>query len=438
VDFVGAWIVTFLGVDLSDGIKRRHVVAYLLVALISSAYAGAMATLQPGLLNVIGLSQQDQGMATGMLAALQEIILILSLGFIGALADRVGRRPIYVFGLLATAVGFGVYPYASNLIELAAARIIVAIGSAAMIGMMVTVIADYTQDRTRGHANGLQGFVATLGAFVPPILAGLPMVFVGQGLTELAAQRATFAVAGSMGVLAAAIALFGLAPHARSIASSVKIPFMKLVSEGLSAAREKGTALSYAAAFISRGDLAVTGAFMFLWLVQTGVASGLAPSAAMGSVAAPRVFVVVFGAMIGALAMGLLADRVRRVSAVAIAAGLASVAYIAMGIVKDPTATWVFGLLALMGVAEISAFVSSQALVGQRAPAPIRGAVLGFFGVAGAIGILVATLAGGVLFSKVAPSAPFLVFGCLNLIVFVAALVVRAQEAGLPEPSANA
>ena len=86
---------------------------------------------------------------------------------------------------------------------------------------------------------------------------------------------------------------------------------------------------------------------------------------------------------------------------------------------------WVFYLLAFMGVAEISAFVSSQALVGQQAPARRRGAVIGFFGVSGAIGILVGTAGGGWLFREVGPSAPFVLFGALNLLVFIWSLRVR-------------
>jgi MFS family permease len=352
-----------LGVDLSDGIKGRHLWAYLLVALISSAYAGAMAVLQPGLLAVMGVERAAQGIVTGQLSALQEVILIATLGPVGALADRVGRRPIYVFGLLATAAGFALYPDAGSLTQLALIRVIVALGSAAMIGMMVTVIADYTRESTRGHANGLQGFVATLGAFIPPILAGLPAAFVKGGMAEIQAQHATFAAAGAMGILGAVVALVGLAPHALQVTGTAKVSLLEILGKGAKAAKDRGILLSYSASFISRGDLAVTGAFVFLWLVQTGVASGLSPSLAMGQVAAPRVFMVVGGAMIGALLMGWLADHVRKVTAVACAAGLASIAYLAMGLVNDPTAPWVFGLLAVMGVAEISAFVSSSVSV---------------------------------------------------------------------------
>ena len=54
---------------------------------------------------------------------------------------------------------------------------------------------DRSTNKTRGIANGIQGFIATLGAFIPPILAFLPSQFVARGYTETAAQQATFAIA---------------------------------------------------------------------------------------------------------------------------------------------------------------------------------------------------------------------------------------------------
>ena len=176
----------------------------------------------------MGIDFATQGQVTGKLSALQEVVLILSLGPIGAIADRIGRKPVYVFGLLATALGFALYPFAQTVGQLAGFRIIVAIGGAAMIGMMVTVIADYTQNSTRGHANGLQGFVATLGAFIPPLLAELTAYYVAQGVNELAAQKFTFGLAGSMGVLGALIALIGLSPNAGRIAKGVRTKFSEI------------------------------------------------------------------------------------------------------------------------------------------------------------------------------------------------------------------
>ncbi len=420
---------SLLGIRLSDGIRKSHMRAYLAVAFISSSYAGALAVLQPGLLQVMGIDKGQQAMLTGGLSALQEIVLILLMGVMGALSDRIGRRPVYVAGLLLTGAGFALYPHAANVTQLVLFRLIVAVGCAAMIGMMVTVVADYARDESRGKANGLQGLLATLGAFVPPLLASLPTFFAQQGHTELSAQQLTFAIAGALGGLGGMIAFFGLSPAPVCQTPRNESTLTQQLRKGMRAARDQRTALSYGAAFISRGDLAVTGAFMSLWLVQYGVSTlGLTPSEAMFQLAVPRTLAVVTGALLGSILMGQLADRIDRVSAVALAAGMAACVYLGVFMITDPTTDWVMGLLFCMGIAEISAFVSSQALVGQQAPAADRGAVIGFFGVSGAIGILVGTAGGGWLFSYFQPSAPFVLFGCLNALVCIWALLLRHRE----------
>ncbi|MGI9238784.1 MAG: MFS transporter [Woeseiaceae bacterium] len=417
-----------LGIELSRGISATNLWAYFYAVLISSAYAGSLATLQPGVLQVMGIPFSEQGSLTGSLAAMQELLFIVLLGLVGAVSDKVGRKTVYVAGLLTTSLGFALYPTADSVAELVVYRIIVAIGSAAMLGMMVTVIADYSTNKTRGKANGVQGFIATLGAFVPPFLSALPAQFVAKGYTELAAQQATFAIAAALGVSAAIIAMFGLAPKATQLAASARESVGRILMDGARAARDKGIALSYGAAFISRGDLAVTGAFLGLWLVQHGMKTqGLTPSEAMASLVMPAILAVVAGALVGSILMGIVADRISRAAAIPVASGLAAAVYMSIFFVSDPTEGWVKGLLFIMGVAEISAFVSSQALVGQQAEPQHRGAIMGFFGVAGAFGILIGTKGGGFLFDAYGPSSPFVVFGFLNLVVFVWGLIVFRQ-----------
>lgn len=414
-----------LGIELSPAITPTHLWAYFYAVLISSAYAGSLATLQPGVLQVMGIPFAEQGNLTGNLAAMQEVLFIVLLGLVGAISDKVGRKAVYIFGLLTTAIGFALYPTASSISELVVYRIIVAFGSAAMLGMMVTVIADYSTNKTRGKANGVQGFIATLGAFIPPFLSALPAHFVSKGYSELAAQQATFSVAAALGLSAAIIAYFGLAPKATQIAASARESVARILQDGAKAARDRGIALSYGAAFISRGDLAVTGAFLGLWLVQYGMQNhGMTPSEALAALVMPAILAVVSGALIGSLLMGILADKISRAAAIPVASGLAAAVYMSIFFVEDPTAGWVKGLLFIMGVAEISAFVSSQALVGQQAEPQHRGAIMGFFGVAGAFGILIGTKGGGMLFDAYGPSTPFVVFGALNLLVCVWGLLV--------------
>ncbi|MGJ8668746.1 MAG: MFS transporter [Oceanococcus sp.] len=428
-----------LGIQLVPGVRPRHLWCYLLVAIISSAYAGALAVLQPGLLHAMGIPHGEQATLTGNLAALQELVFILLLGPIGALADRVGRRLVYTVGLLLTGLGYTLYAHAGSVNELIALRLIVALGSAAVIGMMVTVIADYPQEQDRGKANGLQGLVATLGAFVAPMLLPLPALFAGKGMDQLAAQQATFAVAGSLGAFAAVIAAVGLSGQAGRVERSAQVPLKALLAQGIKSTRDPAIALACAAAFTSRGVLAVTGAFMSLWLVQYGTAElNMSASDAMNKLALPRVLMIVSGALVGAILMGFISDRVRRVTAVALASGVTTVVYTSLFMVDDPTAPWVFVLLGLMGIAEISAFVSSQALVGQQAPAVLRGVIIGFFGMAGAVGILVGTTAGGYMFRDIGPSAPFIMFGAINAVVCVWALLLRRDPDQMPLKDAEA
>lgn len=409
-----------LGIELSPKITPAHLWAYLYAVLISSAYAGALAVMQPGVLQTMGIPFEEQGSLTGNLAAMQEVIFFVLLLYFGAKSDKVGRKAVYVFGLLTTAAGFALYPTAGSIPMLFGYRAIIAVGSAAMIGMMVTVIADYSTNKTRGKANGIQGFVAVLGAFIPPFLAGLPMQFVAKGYSEVAAQQATFGIVAALGVSAAIIGFFGLAPKATQVTAAAGESISRILRDGAKAARDKGIALSYGAAFISRGDLAVAGAFVGLWLSIYGQQNfGMTQSEVMGQLIMPAILTVVTGALVGSLLMGYIADRISRAAAITLAAGFAAAIYMSMYFVTDPTAPFVKVLLFLMGVAEISAFVSSQALCGQQANPEHRGAIFGFFGVSGAVGILIGTKGGGMLFDQVGPSSPFVIFGSLNLLVFL-------------------
>jgi hypothetical protein len=51
--------------------------------------------------------------------------------------------------------------------------------------------------------------------------------------------------------------------------------------------------------------------------------------------------------------------------------------------------------------------------------------LLAFFGVSRAFGILLGTAGGGWLFATFGPSTPFVLFGFLNLVVFLRSLKVR-------------
>jgi MFS family permease len=132
-------------------------------------------------------------------------------------------------------------------------------------------------------------------------------------------------------------------------------------------------------------------------------------------------------ALLWALVFMALADRVNRVSAVIAAMTLAFVGYTWVGLADDPFSPMIFAAAIMMGIGEMSAILSGQALLGQEAPIHIRGAVFGLAGIFGSLGILTANLLGGWLYDVWTRAAPFFVIGVCNLLILAFAVFVRLQ-----------
>ena len=191
-----------------------------------------------------------------------------------------------------------------------------------------------------------------------------------------------------------------------------------------SAADNPRLALAYGAAFIGRGDFVIIGAFFSLWVTQAGIAAGLTTGASVAR--GGMLFgILQLGAMGWAFFMGLIADRVNRVTGLCIALTLATVSYLLLGQVADPFAAGFIPVALLVGVGEISVIVASSALLGEQAPAVERGPVVGLFNAIGGAGILFATVAGGYVFDHLGPTVPFTMMGLLNAVLLAAAVVVR-------------
>jgi MFS family permease len=124
-------------------------------------------------------------------------------------------------------------------------------------------------------------------------------------------------------------------------------------------------------------------------------------------------------------------DRFNRVTAMAIGAGLGAIGFTSMGLVEDPLATSAIPFIVLLGIGQVSCFSCAQALIGQEAPVKERGAVLGTFGLFGAVGIIIATGVGGWLFDHWIHAGPFVLVGLANTVIVGLALLVRWKSPGV-------
>ncbi len=117
----------------------------------------------------------------------------------GTLADRFGRRRLYLAGLGLFAVASLACGLAPSVGTLVAARIVQGVGGAAMFATTAALIAITYHGRRRGTAFGVWGAVNGLAAACGPLLGGL--------LTEAWGWRSIFLVNLPVAVVAVALTL---------------------------------------------------------------------------------------------------------------------------------------------------------------------------------------------------------------------------------------
>ena len=125
---------------------------------------------------------------------------------------------------------------------------------------------------------------------------------------------------------------------------------------------------------------------------------------------------------------GLILDRWDRLTVVCIAMLVAACGYLLVGLSSSPVGVAFIPSALLLGCGEVGAILSGGALVGQEAPAEIRGSVIGLFMLVGGIGLLTIGVIGGWLFDAWMPGGVFILVACANGIVFVTALLLRLTE----------
>lgn len=414
-------------IRLAPGIQRRHALAYLFAALISIGIFTFFSALTPYVLQVnLGLEPARHGRISGDLQTWQEAALLMTIGVWGALSDRVGRRPVYIASFLVLALGYGLYPFAGSAAELFACRMLLGFGIAGSSAMLITIIADYPEEFSRGKFTGLAFFLNGIGATLFFFaLTNLPLFFQGQGASPLWAGRFSFLVVSGIAVLAAVVML-GLKPG-RPAAVAERVPLKTLLRQGLAAGRNPRIALCYAGAIAARADMVIITIFITLWVAQSGVTAGMSAASAAGK-AGLVIGIALSSALVWSPVFGWIGDRLDRVTYVIVGFLLAAVGYGWIGSIDDPTTTAAIPALILLGVGQTSAALASTLLLGQEAPPDIRGSVFGLQSFCGAVGILTISAAGGRLFDAVGPWAPFAVMGAVNGVVCLWAIALRSFE----------
>jgi len=412
-------------IDLVPGVTKTNFYSICYGALTTIGLLTFIAYAVPiVLVENLGYQRDNIGTIIGDLAVVAEITLLLVFLPIGLIADKIGRRQVYCFGMLVMGLSYFLFPFANSVGELTLYRIIYAIGMGAATGMLGTVTADYPQNRTRGKMIAVTGILNATGVIVVSIVfAKLPQTFAEMGYDQVTAGTyALWVVAGMCSITAVVVAL-GL-QKGTPTQEQKRIPYIQQIKEGLAEGQNPRILLAYASAFVARSDLVILGTFLVLWGIATGTDMGMETTEATAK--ARIVFAIAsMSALIASPFIGWIIDRVNRILAVSVCMTLAASGYLSMFFVDNVLSPEARPFFVLLGIGQQCAFFAATTLLGQEAPINKRGAVVGVFNLAGALGILISTGIGGRLYDAINPSAPFIFIGVCNLFVAFFAIYVN-------------
>ena len=179
---------------------------------------------------------------------------------VGALADRLGRRRVYLAGVVVFAVASVVCGLAPDAPTLVVARIVQGVGGAAMFATVLSIISATYQGKDRSVALGVWGAVSGAAAAVGPIAGGL--------LTDALDWRWIFFVNLPVSLVAIVMTLRVVAesknPRARRVDVAGTVVFTVFASAAVYAMIEAGDAGWGAARTLALFGLAVLALALFI------------------------------------------------------------------------------------------------------------------------------------------------------------------------------
>tara|TARA_B100000586_G_scaffold184244_1_gene135248 strand:+ start:27 stop:1343 length:1317 start_codon:yes stop_codon:yes gene_type:complete len=384
------------------------------------------------LLENLAYERSQIGTIVGNLQVIAEIVLLSIFLPIGLIADKIGRRQVYSFGMLTMGLAYFLYPLATGIAELTVYRVIYAIGMGTATGMLGTVTADYPQDHTRGKMIAVTGILNATGVIIVSLFfARLPKTFADMGFDQITAGKYSMWIVAATCVITAVVVALGL-QKGTPTEEQKKIPYLKQIKAGLAEGRKPRIQLVYASAFVARADLVIIGTFLVLWGTMAGKDMGMTTAEAQS--AARIVFVTSsMSALVASPIIGYLIDKVDRIKAVSFCMAIAAAGYLSMFFINDVLSPDVKPLFMLLGVGHQCAFFAATTLLGQEAPKMKRGAIVGVFNLAGAAGILISTGIGGKIYDVIGPYAPFVLIGFCNIAVSLFAIYVSKTSPDVKE-----
>ena len=201
-------------VELAPGVTRLNFWSFIYASFICMLILAGLNIMQPYLLNeILQLPLDVQGTVSGNLGVWQQIVSLVLINPFGWMADRIGRRPLLVFGVVVCGIALALHPYAVNIAQLTGCRLLFAVGTAC-VGSLIAIIAnDYPAESSRGTLIGISGSMNGVGVlFMTLVITQIPALLTAGGMDGVTAGRIMFLVVAVLCISSAVWFRIGLMP----------------------------------------------------------------------------------------------------------------------------------------------------------------------------------------------------------------------------------
>jgi MFS family permease len=380
---------------------------------------GLVIPFLPGLARRLGAGD----FVATMPGAIYSIMQFLFIPIWGRLSDRVGRRPVLLWSIGATAVGMAFVGLAPTLPLLLVARAFGGIATA-NIAIAQAYIADVTPPERRAHGMGIIGIAFGLGFILGPAVGGM------LSHVPVLGREGTLPsfVAGGLAVVNFLLAL-------RTLPES--LPAERRGKSVRRAVPLDIRAIRAAVAVPGVGAAVTINFAMVLWFAGMEQTFRLYTEDGfqMSDAATGRIFMAV--GIVGAIVQGGLVRRLapRFGEARLVQAGIAiqAAAFALLGLSTSVGAWGVLALYASAGMISLGNGLTTPSLpafASRRASAATQGVTLGALQSAAALARAAGPLVGGALYAAIDPRAPYLI-GAAGLLAATLLALARLR----PGPS---
>jgi MFS family permease len=346
-------------------------------------------------------------LAIGAFEGVAEATASITKAFSGALSDRLGNRKVLaVTGYGVAALMRPIFGLASTIEILMAARFIDRVGKGIRGAPRDALVADMSPPHLRGASFGVRQTLDTIGSFLGPLLAMALMWMTANHFSEV------FWIAGIPAFLSVALILAAVREPSRSKNARPQRMPLRLDQLGRLGAAYwwvVTVAVVFTLARFSEAFLVLRGQSIGLPLMLTPMALVIMNIAYAAS----------------ALPVGILSDRVGRVTLLIIGLLLLAVADVTLAFATSVVAVSVG--VAIWGLHMGFTQGMLATLIADTAPAELRGTAFGIFNLATGAVLLIASTIAGAMWDLAGPEGAFLAGAVFAVLTLAGLLPIRRR-----------